>query len=723
MDDGVEPEFRNEYAGTRVGKFMDDVVDSVYSELEGNMSIVDGHTTNSMDAAKSTFFKGSVVVDSKRMCVRAIKNTQTGALDLELFDPMVDEVNVLSASAAEWAQSGFDSLQGLTRLDKIHIIRWLTHEKLHRLRDRPNKVVYRGTMKSKDSLSLVTAIISDQVGIDPGVLSLRIFSPTTGVMTKVDATEADWKDSGFGAFEELNAAQQAGLVQWICAQRGYKFLNDNSGATTAFKGLVQIDGAKLLLKAKMRPTAEHPLQLLFFDPVEDSVYEIQLNRHAWSRIQREHTEIDTAVLSICREYVVWTHDQTDLALKQVTWNIPPIEPTAPQKKKEPDIPIRPQTIATRVSVRVSNQLCCLTLRPTDSTVEAKLLFLKSARTHAIAVDFARWKELGFGNMFSSPRDVRRAMCIEFANMIHLTVDGHLKLDERVPVSSDGAHATGRDDLSVVSLGTTTDGKSTIDCATVDSSVMSLVSWEGATGENVHPSKKLDNKNILREEGLTIGGFKCKICLKLEETSITVDLDFVSKEPRHLQIDMNRWSQLGFDDIWRTPPIKQREMIEEFAGMLEFDEKTDNLKINEFSKQLNENSSVANDDVQVVLTEWSGTHVQGTLENGDVLNIRFDSTQQPDLILYGAYIEADHPQPIAATLEFVHSEQTNISMRLSESQLRYFGYNDFWDAPDKRRRQIIMTVVSTLSIDTGRRRLRIYRHPAYALPNSSFDQAA
>ena len=70
-------------------------------------------------------------------------------------------------------------------------------------------------------------------------------------------------------------------------------------------------------------------------------------------------------------------------------------------------------------------------------------------------------------------------------MIHLTVDGHLKLDERVPVSSDGAsHATGRDDLSVVSLGTTTDGKSTVDCATVDSRVMSLVSWEGRQGKYV-----------------------------------------------------------------------------------------------------------------------------------------------------------------------------------------------------------------------------------------------
>ena len=599
------------------------------------------------------------------------------------------------------------------------MIRWLTHEKLHRLRDRPNKVVYRGTMKSKDTLSLVTAMISGLDGIDPGMLSLRIFSPVTGVMTKVDAMEADWQESGFGAFIELNAAEQANLVQWLCEQRGYKFLNDASGAITAFKGMVRVDGTKLLLKAKMRQTAEHPLQLLFFDANHDSSYEIQLNRRAWTKIRKEHERTEGAVLAVCREHVVWTHDRTDLALKQVTWNLPSAEPAAPVPMEQPDIPTRPETTTTRVSVRVADQLCCLTLRPLEDSVEAKLLFLKSARVHVLNVDTSRWAELGFGEIWTSPRDVRRTMCMEFAGMIYLTADGHLTLDDRVTAASDGAsRTTGRDDMSVMSLGTTTDGKSGVDGATVDSSVMSLVSWEGATGKGVHPSKGAQVQGVLTAGGLQISETECSLQLKYEELSVEVELVFPSKT-RQLQVDATRWAQLGFDDIWRSPQKVQRQMMEEFAGMLYIDEKSDLLKIDEFAKHASENMTAVADDLQVVMTEWNGSHVQGTLENGDIFNVKFDKAQQPSLVLLGGYLEADHPQPIAATLEFVHSEKSDLTLEISESQLAYFGYADFWDAPDKRQRQIMMKIVNTLSVDLEQKRLRIYRHPAIAIPGASF----
>ena len=59
------------------------------------------------------------------------------------------------------------------------------------------------------------------------------------------------------------------------------------------------------------------------------------------------------------------------------------------------------------------------------------------------------------------------------------------------------------------------------------------------------------------------------------------------------------------------------------------------------------------------------------------------------------------------------------MEISESQLTYFGYSDFWEAPDKRQRQIMMKIVNTLSVDLEQKRLRIYRHPAIAIPGASF----
>merc|ERR1711998_230552 len=242
--------------------------------------------------------------------------------------------------------------------------------------------------------------------------------------------------------------------------------------------------------------------------------------------------------------------------------------------------------------------------------------------------------------------------------------------------------------------------------------------EGATGKGVHPTKGSQIRDVLTAEGLEISGTTCALRLKLDELSIEVELIFATKT-RQLQVDTTRWAQLGFDDIWRSPPKVQQQMMEEFAGMMIIDAETDILKVDEFAKHESEHMSSAADDIQVVMTEWNDTYVQGTLENGDILNVKFDKTKQPDLVMLAGYLEAGNQQPIAATLAFVNSETSELSLDINEGQLSYFGYSDFFEVPERRQHQIMMKVVNALSVDLEQKRLRIYRHPAIAIPNSSF----
>jgi len=762
-----DPYFRSQYADSMVEKLMDTVVTGVEQEVAESAR----HFGDPREAAVQ-FYKGSVEVDGRRMAVRVVKRLETGTLDIELFDAMKDEMLVVSASVRDWGASGYESLAGLVREDKQRLVRWLVHEKLHRLKERPNKVIYRGMLSFSGTNCMVTAVVSGEQTTDAGVLTLQMFVPATGFTSKIDVAEEEWVGAGYPALDAASEDDIVALVRWLCERRGFASVDEQAEEIVIFRGGVAVSGVPMMLQANLQVAASHPVQLVFLNPATCRRHELQLNRPAWARLQQGHEDPGAVVQALCREHLSWDKDG-DLFLKQVTWVIGAeaeasaearaSEAAAVAAAQEPEVPERPKTPVARVSLRVGRQLCCMTIHPKRGgiSVQLRLQFLRSGRTHVLGISRDKWDSLGLGEVWRAPQEDRRSAAETLATMILVRPDGSLEIAEagsppqlprldQQPLNENG---------SVRSVET---GDRSL--ATTDSAVLSLVSWESASaaGADPHsaqpPSPTRRRATVRRSVAAPAGGKLVDVELVRHERVVDVALTFSENQQQCLvHVEPSWWSRLGLDDVWTGAPAVQDSMCRELLSMLTIDSEDGTASFNEFKtfldqhavegegKQADEAQAAASAeqpedgdteglgdsvgerdgaktaavaaDLHVVMSEWRGSYLRGQLTDGSVLLVKYNLTHPKGVQIHALRLDESCPHPIAATLDFAKNSRGPYLLNLSHWQAAYFGLEGASDLEVQEQVPLLVQMTQQLSVDVENLKLHVYRQEPARSPTA------